>query len=195
MDGRGALPGAALRRDDLRERRREHRAWHVQRCKYSGYPGWVPINPYHRCGGSVPFDVQCLVLQQWIKLDGVPFAPISAGPPRKRRISGPYLLPEDAGGEPEPINITEYDQSSVWIEARAIINQHRPEMLESIQKHNSQKRSYESISAAEKYAAAVVQHPDKLSRIPVFDAYMQEVLSTGGGGGGEGNGSSDANMQ
>ena len=138
------------------------------------------------CGGSIAFDVQCPVLQQWVKLEDVPFAPISASSPSRRRMSGPYLLPESDGGEPEPINITNYDQSSIWIEACAVINQHRPELLESLPKNNSQKRSYEYISAAEKYA------PDKMSRIPAFDAYMQEVLQLEGGGGGEGNGSTDA---
>ena len=90
------------------------------------------------------------------------------------------------------LNIATFDSSTVWIEARQIINKRRPDLLHSLppaeNPGTSRKRSFEFIEAAKQYAAAVVQYPEKVSRLPLFDEYMHEVCPEGEG---EGKGSSE----
>jgi len=136
-------------------------------------------------GDNQPFRTQCPVLLRWVRTDNIPFAPLPAAP-SKRRMSGPYLLPEETDGDLEPINVSSYEKGSVWIDARAVISKNRPELLQGLPQFSQQhKRSFEYISAAEKYAAAVAQHPDKVSRLPTFDVYMQEVCPSAEGDEGE----------
>ena len=146
-------------------------------------------------GEKQAFGPQCTVLLSWIKDTQVPFAPMGNKKLNRSRMSGPYLLPEEEGKDLEPINISSsYDPTTIWIDARSILRDHDATMLDCLPQPDN-KRGYEFIQAAEKYAAAVVQNKDKLRRIPRFDDYIAELAPPGDEqspevpkGGGEGNG-------
>ena len=149
------------------------------------------------CGGRLAIDTQCPVLLSWVKSEDTPFARAATRPGRKR-MSGPYLLPENDSSENEPVVVAQYDKSTIWIDARTVILQHDAEMADSLPILGN-KRSFEYVQAAELYAASVVQQKHKIMRLPRFSEYMDEVHpesggggSSGKGGGGEGNGSPEA---
>ena len=159
--------------------------------KFMRGPAAAAVSKYQNgieCGSAAAFDVNCPVLQSWVRSDVRAFAPVPVRSTR-RRMSGPYLLAMDESHEDEPIQVEQYDPQSVFIEARQLLQQHDAEMAECFPLLQlEKKRSYEYVQSAEKYAAAVVQHKDKLRRLPKFSAYIDEVLPDGGG---EGNGSKD----
>ena len=149
------------------------------------------------CGGRLAFDTQCPVLLSWVKSDVTPFARAVTRPGRKR-MSGPYLLPEDDSSENEPVVVAPYDKSTIWIDARTVLLQHDAEMADSLPILDN-KRSFEYVQAAELYAATVVQQKNKIMRLPRLSDYMDEVHPESGGGGGcskgcgsEGDGSPEA---
>ena len=137
-------------------------------------------------GSRMAFDTQRPVLHGWAKQEDLPFSPAPLRP-CKERMSGPYVLPEGSSTEKEALNIAKFDRSSVWIEARSIIDKCRPDLLPSLpsadEAGTAKKRSFKCTEAAEQYAAAVVQYPEKVSRLPLLDEYMQEVCPDGEGGG------------